>query len=400
MEGVPAGMIHEVDALKDAPWYRRDPYLLFFPLGIVLAWAGVGHWLLFALGLSTAFQPIFHAMVQIQGFLMAFAVGFLFTMIPRRTGSRPPAAWEVVACAAALLVTTVAAWWQQWHVAQTAWLVLAVVLVAFAVKRFSSATSRRRPPNGFVWIPLSILMGIAGSVLTGFGAMRGGEHFWLHNVGQGMVLQGMFIGLVLGVGGLAFPLMTRAQAPVDSRGTAADRAVMLLHIGAAAVLAVSFFVEVTQSVRLAMALRAVVVLAVLVASIELWRLPDQPGSNRWLVWVAGWLLPLGYVLAFAWPMYARGLLHVTYVGGFALLALAVGTQVTLGHSGHREVMLGRPWQVAVIGSLMGFAIVARVLMQVDPARYFVWMGLAAAAFLGATAVWIGFLVPKMLRPRA
>lgn len=399
MEGIPRGMIHEVDALKSAPWYRRDPYLLFFPLGILLSWAGVGHWLLLAVGLSSSFQPIFHAMVQVQGFLMAFAVGFLFTMIPRRTGSRPPAAWEVGLCAGALIVTTLAAWWHQWHLAQAAWLILAVVVVAFAVRRFAAATSRRRPPNGFVWIPLSILMGVVGSVLTGIGAARGGDWFWLHNVGQGMVLQGMFVGLVLGVGGLAFPLMTRGQAPADSQGTSADRAVVLLHVAAAAVLAATFFVEVTSSVRAAMALRALIVLGVLVAAVELWRPPDQPGSNRWLVWGAGWLLPTGYVLAALWPSYGRAALHVTFVGGFALLALAVGTQVTLGHSGHRDVMLGRPWQVWVIGVLMGTAILARGLMQVDPARYFLWMGLASGAFLAATVVWMVFLLPKMVWPR-
>lgn len=400
MQGVPAGLIHEVDALQSAPWYRRDPYLLFFPLGILLAWVGVGHWFLISLGWVTAFQPIAHAMTQVQGFLMAFAVGFLFTMIPRRTGSSPPDSWEVVVCAGALLATTAAAWRQQWHLAQAAWLILAVVLVAFAVRRFASATARRRPPNGFVWIPLALVMGVVGSVLTGVGAAGGAERFWLHNVGQGLVLQGMFIGLVLGVGGLAFPLMTRGQAPADSQGAPSDVASLLLHAGAAAVLFASFFVEASGEFRAAMSLRFAVVLAVLWLSVELWRPPDQPGSNRWVVWGAGWMLPLGLALAALWPAYLRAALHVTYIGGFALLALAVGTQVTLGHTGNREVMIGRPWQVAAIAACMGFAIVARAMMQLDPQRYFVWMGLASGAFLVATGVWMFFLIPKMWAQRS
>jgi len=139
---------------------------------------------------------------------------------------------------------------------------------------------------------------------------------------------------------------------------------------------------------------------VLVLAVELWRPPDQPGANRWLVWVAGWMMPVGYVLAALAPDYARAALHVTYIGGFALLALAVGAQVTLGHSGHRDVMLGRPWQVWAIGALGLVAIVARGLMQVDPARYFVWMGVASGAFLAATVVWLVFLLPKMVYPKS
>ncbi len=397
MNDIPKGLIHETDALTSAPWYRREPYLVFFPLGVMLAWAGVGHWLLFAVGASHRFDPIFHAMTQIQGFLMCFAVGFLFTMIPRRTGSRPPTTTEVVLCAVAPVATTAAAWWQAWAWSQAAWLVLAVVLISFAVRRFAAATSRRRPPAGFVWIPLSLLMGIVGSVLTGVGAIPSLDMFWLHNIGRGLVLQGMFVGLVLGVGTLAFPLMTRGQAPRDITGSAADRAAMGLHAAGALVVAGSFWIEATTSLRLAAGLRAAVALMVLVGVVELWRLPDRPGWNRWLVWFAGWMLPLGYGFAAVWPQYFSAGLHVVFLGGFALLALAVATQVTLGHRGYRAEMEGRPAAVVAIGGLMVAAIVARTLMQVDPARYFLWMGVAAALFLGATLAWMAFLLPKFLR---
>lgn len=397
MQDVARGLIHEIDALTSAPWYRREPFLVFFPLGILLAWAGVGHWLLFAVGASARFDPIFHAMTQVQGFLMAFAVGFLFTMIPRRTGSRPPATWEVVVCAVAPVATTVAAWWQAWAWAQAAWLVLAVVLVRFAVQRFAGATSRRRPPAGFVWIPLSLLMGVGGSIATAIGTIPQLDAFWLHEVGRGLVLQGMFVGLVLGVGTLAFPLMTRGQAPADMTGSLADRVSMLAHAFAAALVCASFFVESWGAPRLGFGLRTVVTWSVLMG-IELWRVPDQPGWNRRLLWVAGWMLPLGYGIATLWPAQRSIGLHVVFIGGFALLALAVATQVTLGHRGYREVMLGRPWPVVAIAVAMAAAIVARSLMQLDPARYTLWMGCAAGSFLTATLFWIVFLAPKFARP--
>jgi uncharacterized protein involved in response to NO len=75
--------------------------MLFFPLGIALAWAGVAHWYLLSIGAIENYRPIFHSMAQIQGFMTCFAAGFLLTMIPRRTGSDPPAGWQIAVCAVA-----------------------------------------------------------------------------------------------------------------------------------------------------------------------------------------------------------------------------------------------------------------------------------------------------------
>ena len=77
--------------LQAAPLWRREPYRIFFPLGCLLAWAGVLHWFLHSIGWLADYAPVFHAIAQIQGFMMCFAVGFLFTAIPRRTGTAPPA---------------------------------------------------------------------------------------------------------------------------------------------------------------------------------------------------------------------------------------------------------------------------------------------------------------------
>ena len=52
-----------------------EPYRVFFPLGLVLAWAGVLHWLLHGLGLLSDYRPVFHSITQIQGFLICFALG-------------------------------------------------------------------------------------------------------------------------------------------------------------------------------------------------------------------------------------------------------------------------------------------------------------------------------------
>ncbi len=394
-EPIPAGVITVSDALSDAPLWRREPFRLFFPLGVALSWAGVLHWLAHALGLLEDYRSVFHAMTQIQGFMSCFVVGFLFTMLPRRTGSAAPAAWQMVVCLVAPVVTTVAAWNGRWALAQVAWLLLAFSVVGFAVSRFISATSRRSPPNSFVWIPAALLMGISGSVMAGAYGVLGVEYAWLHQIGRGLVLQGMLTGMVLGVGGLAIPLMTRAQAPRDGAATGRDYAERAAHIAAAVALASSFVVEVEGSLRAALMLRAAIALSVLVIGAGIWRRPTEPGWNRRLIWIAAWMLPLGYTLAAAFPLHHKAGLHVVFLGGFALLALAVSTQVILGHGGYRRQMTGRPWQVAAIGALVIAAMVPRALVDFDPARFSLWLGTAALLFLAATVVWASFLVPKL-----
>jgi len=342
---IPPGVVTESNSLLSAPLWRREPYRVFFPLGASMALVGIGHWLLHALGVLDDYRSIFHAITQIQAFLTAYAVGFLFTMIPRRTGSDPPTAAEMIMCMAAPVVTCVSAWSEHIVISQAAWLLLALTVIQFAVRRFLSATSRRRPPNSFVWIPLAFLMGIAGSVMTGIYGMRGGEAMWLHDVGRGLVLQGVFLGLVLGVGGLALPLMTRGQPPPDGAATATDVRSRLGHLAGALLLMASFFIQYAFSIRTGLALRGAVVLAVLLLSAEIWRSPTTPGLNRRVLWVAAWMLPLGYFLAAAYPLAFKAGLHVSFIGGFALMTLAVSTQVTLGHGGYSELLTGWPgWQ--------------------------------------------------------
>jgi len=365
-----------------------------------MALAGIGHWLLHAVGVLDDYRSIFHAITQIQAFLTSYAVGFLFTMIPRRTGSTPPSTIEMVICIVAPIVTCWGAWREHIAISQGAWLLLALTVIQFAIRRFLSATARRRPPNSFVWIPLAFAMGIAGSIMTGLYAIRGAQEMWLHDIGRGLVLQGVFLGLVLGVGGLALPLMTRGQPPPDAAATPADVRSRIGHAAGALLLIASFFIQHAYSLRAGLALRGAVVLAVLLLAAEIWRRPTTPGLNRRVLWTAAWMLPLGYFLAAAYPVAFKAGLHVSFIGGFALMTLAVSTQVTLGHGGYSELMTGWPWQVATISTLIGAAVIPRALMDLDPPRFYVWMALASALFLSGLLTWAIFLVPKMLAPKA
>jgi uncharacterized protein involved in response to NO len=383
--------------IATVPAWRREPYRVFFPLGIVLAWSGVLHWQFHALGWLPDYRPVFHAITQIQGFMISFALGFLFTAIPRRTGTAPPAAWQMIVCAAAAAGTTIAAWWQRWAISQICWVALVTVLLVFAISRMRGGAGSRRVPNSFVWIPISFVVGLVGSFLIGTYGIFGPQAFHLHELGKLILLQGTFVGLVTGVGGMILPLLTRGEGPPDGSTSGADRATRLAHVGAAVVLLASFWLENYRSLRGGLLLRVAVILVVLVAGSRLWRLPTVPGWHRWLVWLSAWMIPAGYVVAALFPDQKKAGLHVMFIGGFALMAFAVGLHVSLVHGGAERLARGHPWQVPVFGALLILSMLCRGAADFDRQRFFLWIGLAAAAFLVATLFWLTLALPWWFR---
>ncbi|MFQ5767128.1 MAG: NnrS family protein, partial [Acidobacteriota bacterium] len=331
---------------------RQEPYRLFFPLGILLAWGGILHWLLHAMGLLEDYRPVFHSIVQIQGFLTCFAVGFLFTALPRRAGAAPAAVWHLAAGALLPGAVSVAAWFQHWALSQFFWLGEVAVLISFAIACFRSRTGTSPLPSSFIWLPLSFAMGVAGSLMTGSLGVLGPAHYRVHDLGRLLLLQGLFIGLVLGVGGMVLPLITQGPQPRTSSHPGRNRRARQGHLLGALLLCGSFVVENFASLRGGLAFRALLLAVLLVAGARMDRWPALPGMHRRLVWLSAWMIPAGYLLAALFPAQKKAGLHLVFIGGFALLALSVGVHVVLAHGGYRRLLSGRPWQVPVYGGFL------------------------------------------------
>jgi len=374
------------------PQLARDPWRLFFPLGAVLAWAGVLHWLLFALGATGEYRAVFHATAQIQGFMTCIAAGFLFTFVPRRTGGDSPVRWQLAGAAVGPISATLSAWLGHWALAQALWGAGAVIVAAFVVRRILPAEGARRLPGVFVWVPIALVAAAVSAVLVAIAAVLGPrEAPELWQLGRGWLLQGLVTGLVLGVGGTMLPTLTRLEPAPDAGPHGASS--RLAHAVAAVLFLASFPVEVVWDVRQGFALRALVAGGVLVATARLWRPPTAPGLHRRLIWLSAWLLPAGYALAALDPDLRTAALHVVFIGSFATMALAVSLHVALSHGGHPERLSGSPWQVWVMGALLLVATATRLLVGADPARLTLWLGIAAASFLLATVAWAALVLP-------
>jgi len=371
------------------PKWRAEPYRILFPLGGLLAWAGVLHWLLLATGATGEYRSTFHAITQIQGLMTCFATGFLFTFIPRRTGGEPARAWQIAAAVAMPIATTAFAWFELWVPSQGCWVALILVVMQFAFSRARRSKTRGAFPPGFLWVPGTLLGSIAAAVVAGIGGANGDDLMWLHDTGRSFIQQGLFTGLVLGIGSLLLPVLAYGKPPPAARkGAAAAHAAAILAFMA------SFPIEWRLDLRAGFAIRAAVTLGVL-CSAGLWRRPTMPGLHRTLAWLSAWCLPLSALVVTAFPGYRRAGLHVAFIGCFALAALSVSVHVTLTHAGRAKLLERRPWQVAGFALLLAAALAFRFALDLDPVRFNLWLGCAAACFLSATVAWGLLVVPHL-----
>jgi uncharacterized protein involved in response to NO len=380
--------------------WRREPYRVLFPLGAVLAVIAVLPFPLRTAGGGSL--ALFHSVAQILGFLTCFVVGFLFTFVPRRTRTPPPDPWEMTVAVAVPPMAVATAWVNAGQTPYVLWLGLVCVAIAFTVARMRAPGASGAVPAAMVWVPLSLLAGAVGAALAAlapFLAGGGAPAAWV--IGRGLLVQGLVAGLVLGVGGILVPQLTRGEAPADEADPALRRRRVAAHAAAAVVFFGSFPLEVLAAPRLGIALRAIVTAAVLVATAKVHRPPTLAGLHRWLVWLAAWLVPLGFLVAALFPRQRAAALHVVFVGGFSQLALAVGNHVALAHGGRPERLSASPLSLRLMAVLLAAAFASRILAGLDLAHVARWLSWAALAFTGAVGAWGVAVAPALVgRPES
>jgi len=373
--------------------WRSEPFRLFFPLGVLIAWIGVGHWLLYSIGVTTTYSCRFHGLVQMQAFMMAFAIGFLLTALPRR---RPLVGrMELAAFAAALIVTTGAAIIDSWILAEIAYAALFVLLLQFALRRFLAGEAGRRPPAAFVLLPIAALQGLAGAALiaaSDANAVLPSAGY----LGVLLVEQGVFFCLAIGIGSLVLPLMGGASPPPDLGSAPRETWKALAYAAAGVAIFASLLLEQLGFERSGPLLRAMVVALGLGFGGGALRLPGKTGMHRKLVWLAVWLMPVGLIASAIWPDDRVPAMHILYIGGFSLLVFGVGSHVAMSHLNMEQVALDRPPAMIILGTAFGIALCARLAADASH-TYFTHLGWASGVWIVGSAVWLAFFGPKMLR---
>lgn len=351
----------------------REPYRLFFPLGLFMAVAGTLPWILLRFGMLSAYPVVFHSRVMFQGFLMSFISGFLMTAAPRMSGTedcRPSEAGVVL-----LLLFTplfvggdakLSAVFFSAHVA---------FLLFFILRRL--LRRRQNPPPSFIFVPVGLVIALAGGLLLVFSEALAPE--W-GQLGKLWVFQAFVLNLIIGLGSRLIPVLSRAPgalSPMQAGRTGWTRALPVLIL-----FNLSFVLEIFVEKRIGVGLRALVLTWAVVTSLRLLA-PMKPWT------FLGFALRAASILLFA-PYYGMLLfpgaeihwLHLTYIGGLGLMTLMVAVRVTLAHGGAGFEKEAWSPGLAAAAALFLVAAFVRALVPIG------WPIDSLNAFAAAACCWI------------
>ena len=105
----------------------------------------------------------------------------------------------------------------------------------------------------------------------------------------------------------------------------------------------------------------------------------------------------GFVFIALFPAFRVGLLHLTLIGGFAVITFTVATRVLFGHSGNLEKLKGRNrWLLIAIG-LMLFGMATRISGDFWPRIMASHYTYGAVFWIAGALLWSCYALPKVLQ---
>src|SRR5205814_1114190 len=197
------------------------------------------------------------------------------------------------------------------------------MLMTLAIRRFRQR--QLDPPDTFPLAGLGMIGGALGALINAALAWNVIAPSW-DLLGKRLLTEGMVLLLVLGVGGFLGPrLLGFAQLPqftkVGLTLPAANTTRILLYKVAGLSVLLSLIAEYRFGMFFMAFVRAAVASAVILSTIQPWRLPFVRTTLAWCVWSAHWFVILALWLVAIVPRYRIDLLHVLFISGFTLLIL-------------------------------------------------------------------------------
>lgn len=394
------------------PVLCREPYRLFFPIGIWMGMVGVAPWLFYALGLRETYSGFFHSSTQMLVYMSCFVTGFLMTFIPRFTAMAYATVNEIFSFLFLLVGISVFLQLEQWIMAETCYLIWLLLLVRFVLVRrpqHPMTTTAPTPPVELIWLPFAAFHGLSGTLLLILGQLDILPRVAVR-IGKPMMEQGFLLSMVMGIGGFLLPRIMgtyqhhqagsqERQIPcaVAQRRSSHPFRSVIFHLGCGLALWTSFWLEGWGWISWGYGMRAIVIIAEFFWTKTLPHLQKGADFYKVLALSSAWMIVAGYGLAAIFSEYRVAMLHLAFMGGFSLLTLAIGTMVILSHAGEAD-RLKRPMGILLIVAIgSALALVKRTLLIAFPDSYFTFLGLSSLAWIFAVGSWLIYMISRLFK---
>jgi len=360
----------------------REPFRLFFLAAVLAGMLGALLWPLHLLGVAPIYPGAGHARLMAQGFFGGFIVGFLATALPRLLSAPGFRAGEVFLFLGLHLAMIVADTVGQTRWADLLFLGLLGAFAACAIPRFCKRQDL--PPPGFILVPLAWACAVAGTLLA-LGRDRFDEGHWAPLLVPLLSYQGFVLLPILGVSGFLLPRffgVPSAQNFPTSRSAPPGwwpRALAALGVGLLVV--ASFFLEALGHARWGHALRLGLSAAWLLWEVPMFHRGIHHNVLTRALQAAVVFLLAGFLSEILFPQFRVAMLHLSLMGGCALITLTVATRVVYGHSGRQRLLAGRNrWYTT-------FCVLALIAMATRMSGDF-WPAIMKSHYIYGAAIWV------------
>ena len=397
--GLPTIDVRSLDSencLKFAQ-FAREPFRIFFPLAVLAGILGVALWPLHLLGLFQWYPGQVHARLMANGFFGGFIFGFLGTAMPRMLSAKPFTSLETGMLMLAWLAMTIAYSFGSLVLGDA---LMLGVLVCFATFMLPRAANRKDiPPPGFILVLLGLVSAFFGAGLSVLLSYLELDLFWT-NLQRLLAFQGAILFPIMGVAPFILPRFFGTRSSHDFPETLVPNrswvAKAALAFSAGILVIFSWVLEAASHFHSAYAVRFGVVLAYLLLELP-WRSgPDATHSFGAFIRTAFAGIVGGFLAIAVLPEYRVGLLHITLMGGFALITFVVATRVVFGHSGKISALRKPTRWIWVLPGLMLLAMATRVSGDLWPAimrTHYIYGGLL---WIITVLAWAVLVLPKVL----
>lgn len=376
-----------------------EPFRAFFPLAVLAGITGAALWPLYFAHIISLYPGQAHARIMATGLLGGFILGFLGTAMPRMLSAPKLGVFNVtaLACLHVAMVGCYASgkigWGDQ---------VFAALIFYFIVLLgYRFLLRKDLPPPGFSLVGLSLLCALAAAALGIYEAYAGEpDPYWVM-LRRLLLYQGFVLLPVLGIGPFLLPRFFSLKSLHDfpemqvPNALWIQKAALALSIGF--VVVGSLFLEASGWYRTAYTLRFGSALIYMSVEFPFRRARREQDALAISLWVASALILCGFLAVAFYPAMRVALLHLTLIGGFAMIAFVVATRVVYGHSGNIEKLNARKRWLIVTVVLMLLATGTRVSGDFWPAITISHYIYGALVWIVAAAIWSFYVLPKVLQ---
>jgi len=333
------------------------------------------------------------------GLFGGFIIGFLGTAMPRLLSAPPLGIRNVLLLLGLHLASVLSFFGQKIFWGDCCFLSLLLLFITLMLLRVRYRQDT--PPPGFALVALAFLCVLAGAILSLFEPrMEESGAYWI-SLQRRLSYQGFVLLPILGIGPFLLPRFFGLSSPHDfaealkPSGEWKKKAALALVVGL--LIVGSFFIESGGAIRAAHTVRFASIFVYLLLEFPFSRAPGFTNALGASLRIAFAALVSGFVLIALFPQFRVGLLHLTLIGGFAVITLTVATRVLFGHSGNLEKLKDKNrWLLVAVG-LMLFAMATRISGDFWPkimASHYIY---GALLWIAGVLLWSAYALPKVLQ---